>query len=68
MLGRVNTVALARGEGDERAGRALDVLTGGLDRDAATDDVHDGALAYVVVAHRLATLELDRHRPALGRA
>src|SRR5438045_3482306 len=61
-------MSLAGGEGDERAGRALDVLAGDLDRDAATDDVHDSALAYVVVAHRLATLELDRDSPALRRA
>src|SRR5207249_820265 len=68
VLGGVDTMPLAGGEGDERAGRTLDVLAGDLDRDAATDDVHDGALAYVVVAHRLATLELDRDSPALRRA
>jgi hypothetical protein len=64
----VDAVPLAGREGDEGAGGALDRFAGRVDRDAAADDVHDGALAYVVVAHRFAALKLDDNGAALGGA
>lgn len=68
LFGGVNAVPLAGGEGDESAGGALGRLARGVDRDAATDDVDDGALADVVVAHCLAGLEFDDDGPAFGGA
>ncbi len=60
--------ALARFEDDERARVALDGFPGRLDRHAAGHDLHDRSLANLVVAHRLATLEIKDDGPTLRRA
>ncbi len=59
--------ALARFEDDERARVALDGFPGRLDRHAAGHDLHDRSLANLVVAHRLATLEIKDDGPTLRR-
>ena len=60
-------VALTGRERRERPRLALGLLTVDADRYSPADDLEDGALADLMVAHFLTGLQVDDHRPAGGR-
>ena len=60
-------MVLAGLEGHECPGLAFDRLPGALHRDAPRDDLHETALANLMLCQLLATSEVDDHDPALRR-
>jgi len=65
VLEAADRMALAGVERDQRSGHAFHGLIAGLDRDAARDHLHNGALAYPVIGHVLSALQVDDHESAL---
>ena len=60
-------VLLARVEYDQRSGVALHGLSCSFDRNPAGNNLHDRALADVMIAHRLPAAKVEHNEPALGR-